>query len=257
MGFSLVSVQPEELPKYKADMQAAFQKGFEDVFGKTDSVILPEADIDKSLNAEGSAAYKAVVDGETVGGAVVVFNESTQHNHLDLLFVKNGAQGRGIGKRIWFELERLYPDTKLWETFTPYFDRRNIHFYVNVCGFHITEFFNEKHPMPDTPEDFIGDGNEGMFEFEKQMHPACRGGKQTRNPFRNAKTHFYTLLSGVSCVLRSFIFLFPCLHVWRIRLYEGLRLRKAFFHRIRPTQICVRTCPQRIEAFFRIRRIGP
>ena len=205
MGFSLVSVQPEELPKYKADMQAAFQKGFEDVFGKTDSVILPEADIDKSLNAEGSAAYKAVVDGETVGGAVVVFNESTQHNHLDLLFVKNGAQGRGIGKRIWFELERLYPDTKLWETCTPYFDRRNIHFYVNVCGFHITEFFNEKHPMPDTPEDFIGDGNEGMFEFEKQMHPACRGGKQTRNPFRNAKTHFYTLLSGVSCVQRSFI----------------------------------------------------
>ena len=32
---------------------------------------------------------------------------------------------------------------------TPYFDKRNIHFYVNVCGFHITEFFNEKHPMPD------------------------------------------------------------------------------------------------------------
>ena len=48
-------------------------------------------------------------------------------------------------------------------------DKRNIHFYVNVCGFHITEFFNEKHPMPDTPDDFVGDGNEGMFEFKKQM----------------------------------------------------------------------------------------
>ena len=46
---------------------------------------------------------------------------------------------------------------------------RNIHFYVNVCGFHITEFFNEKYPMPDPPEEFIGDGNEGMFEFRKQM----------------------------------------------------------------------------------------
>ena len=23
--------------------------------------------------------------------------------------------------------------------------------------------------MPDTPDDFVGDGNEGMFEFEKQM----------------------------------------------------------------------------------------
>ena len=49
------------------------------------------------------------------------------------------------------------------------FDKRNIHFYVNVCGFHITEFFNEKHPMPDTPDDFVGDGNEGMFAFKKQM----------------------------------------------------------------------------------------
>ena len=38
---------------------------------------------------------------------------------------------------------------------------------MNVCGFHITEFFNEKHPMPDTPDDFVGDGNEGMFAFMK------------------------------------------------------------------------------------------
>ena len=101
--------------------------------------------------------------------AVVIINESTQHNHLDLLFVKNGVQSNGIGKKIWFELERIYPNTKVWETCTPYFDKRNIHFYVNVCGFHITEFFNEKHPMPDTPDDFVGDGNEGMFAFKKQM----------------------------------------------------------------------------------------
>ena len=153
----------------KSDMQEAFQKGFEDAFGKTDAVILPEKEIDQSVNAEGSAVYKAVVDGEMVGGAVVIINESTQHNHLDLLFVKNGVQSNGIGKKIWFELERIYPNTKVWETCTPYFDKRNIHFYVNVCGFHITEFFNEKHPMPDTPDDFVGDGNEGMFAFKKQM----------------------------------------------------------------------------------------
>ena len=104
MSFELVRVEAAELQQYKADMQAAFQKGFEDVFGKTDSVILPETDIDRSLNEKGSAAYKAVVDGEMVGGAVVVINESTQHNHLDILFVKNGSQGSGIGKKIWFEL---------------------------------------------------------------------------------------------------------------------------------------------------------
>lgn len=49
------------------------------------------------------------------------------------------------------------------------FERRNIHFYVNVCGFHITKFFNENHPMPDMSDDFIGDGNEGLFQFEKKM----------------------------------------------------------------------------------------
>ena len=169
MAFQLVCIEPKELTQYKSDMQEAFQKGFEDAFGKTDAVILPEKDIDQSLNAEGSAVYKAVVDGEMVGGAVVIINESTQHNHLDLLFVKNGVQSNGIGKKIWFELERIYPNTKVWETCTPYFDKRNIHFYVNVCGFHITEFFNEKHPMPDTPDDFVGDGNEGMFAFKKQI----------------------------------------------------------------------------------------
>ena len=97
------------------------------------------------------------------------FDTETQHNHLDLLYVKSGVQGKGIGKSIWYAVEKLYPDTKVWETCTPYFEKRNIHFYVNICGFHITEFFNEKHPMLDTPDDFIGDGNEGMFVFQKEM----------------------------------------------------------------------------------------
>lgn len=169
MRFELCSVQSGELKQYKLDMQEAFQKGFENNYGKTDEVILPKEDIDRSLNTEGAHIYKAVVDGEMVGGAIVIINEKTQCNHLDFLFVKYGIQGKGIGKKIWFELERLYPNTKVWETCTPYFERRNIHFYVNVCGFYITEFFNEKHPMQDISDDFIGDGNEGLFQFEKKM----------------------------------------------------------------------------------------
>ncbi|MCI9625847.1 MAG: GNAT family N-acetyltransferase [Clostridia bacterium] len=169
MKFELLPMESSDLKQYKADLQEAFQKGFEEKFGETDKTILPEKDIDQSLNTKGAIAYKAVVDGAIVGGAVVVINEKTQHNHLDLIFVKYGTQSKGIGKKIWFEIEKLHPDTKVWGTCTPYFEKRNIHFYVNVCGFHIIEFFNEKHPMSDIPEDFIGDGNEGMFEFRKQM----------------------------------------------------------------------------------------
>ncbi|WP_432650333.1 GNAT family N-acetyltransferase [Huintestinicola sp.] len=169
MNFELTRITEADLKEFKEMAMEAFQKGFEDKFGRTEKTVLPEKDIDHSLNAKGSAAYKAVVDGEFVGGAVVVIDEETGHNHLDLLFVSSVVQSRGIGKAIWYELEKRYPETKVWETCTPYFDRRNIHFYVNVCKFHIVEFFNEKHPMPDTPEDFIGDGNEGMFGFIKQM----------------------------------------------------------------------------------------
>ena len=42
MTFQLVCIEPKELTQYKSDMQEAFQKGFEDVFGKTDAVILPD-----------------------------------------------------------------------------------------------------------------------------------------------------------------------------------------------------------------------
>lgn len=159
----------DDLPAFKTDIQEAFQKGFEDVYGRIDQTVLPEKDIDHSLESEGAVAYKAVVDGEMVGGAVVVINEATQHNHLDLLYVKYGVQTKGIGFQIWSGIEKLHPGTKVWETCTPCFEKRNIHFYVNKCGFHIVKYINGKNPDPNTPDDFIGDGGDGMFVFEKVM----------------------------------------------------------------------------------------
>ncbi len=169
MNFKLLPIIEADIPTFKSDIQEAFQKGFEDVYGKIDDIILPEKDIDRSLNAEGSAAYKAVVDGETVGGAVVVIYKKTQHNHLDLLYVKYGTQTKGIGCAIWNAIEKMYPDTNVWETCTPYFEKRNIHFYVNKCKFHIVGFQCENNPSSGAPEDFVGDGGEGMFVFQKEM----------------------------------------------------------------------------------------
>lgn len=169
MDFELLPITENDIKQFKTDIQEAFQKGFEDVYGKTDGIILPEKDIDRSLNAEGAVAYKAIVNGEFLGGAVVVIDDKTQHNHLDLLYVKYGTQTKGVGYKIWNAIEKLHPETKVWETCTPYFEKRNVHFYVNKCGFHIVEFLNEKNPGKDTPEDFIGDGGEGMFVFKKEM----------------------------------------------------------------------------------------
>ncbi len=167
MELKLLPVSQEDLAVYKHDMQEAFQKGAAEELSDLNVQILPEEDIDQSLNTKGAIALKAMVDGEMVGGAIVVIDEKTHCNHLDFLYVKYGAQSRGIGQAIWKEIEKRYPDTKVWETGTPYFEKRNLHFYVNCCGFHIVEFFNPKHKDLHSPDDVFG--GDYFFRFEKQM----------------------------------------------------------------------------------------
>ena len=169
MDFLIVNQDDKDLAQYKNDMQESFQKGYEDAFGKTDEWILPTKDIDASLQAEGSVAYKILIDGKMIGGAIVVINEKTQHNHLDFLYVKFDARSKGIGKEIWDGIESLHPETKVWETCTPYFEVVNIHFYVNKCKFQIVEFIHPKHSNTDEQTDLITNASEGMFVFRKQM----------------------------------------------------------------------------------------
>ncbi len=124
MNIKLSLVENKDLQEFKKDMQEAF--GFGALDGGYDfdisEEILPEAYIEKSLNTKGAAAYKAV------------------------------------GKFIWSTIESLYPMTKIWETVTPYFEKRNIHFYVNVCHFHIVEYFGAFNKADDE-----------MFRFQKKM----------------------------------------------------------------------------------------
>ena len=170
MNFKLVPLRDGDLAQYKKDMQEAFQQGAVDGFGTMQGEILPESHIDRSHSAKGAVAYEAIVDGEMVGGVIVVIDSETQHNHLDFLYVKHGIQSRGIGQAIWKAIEDLYPQTMVWETCTPYFEKRNIHFYVNRCGFHIVEFFNKYHPDPNDIDELPeNEYFEGMFRFEKDM----------------------------------------------------------------------------------------
>ena len=162
-----LNINSDELKIFKKDMQEAFQKGAENEFENLEFEILPEEDINKSLETEGAIAYKAVMNNEIVGGAIVVIDELTQHNHLDFLYVKYGIQGKGIGKFIWSEIEKKHPNTKVWETVTPYFEKRNIHFYVNLCKFSIVEFFYPSHEEENILNDMMGNGY--LFRFEKVM----------------------------------------------------------------------------------------
>lgn len=167
MNLELRKLTKTNEQRFKKSMQESFQQGAANAFGDISYEVLPESDINASLNDNGSAAWEAYMDGEFVGGAIVGIDEKTQHNHLDFLFVKTDTQNKGIGQLIWAAIEKQYPDTEVWETMTPYFEKRNIHFYVNVCGFHIVEYFNQYHPDPNDSQS--GDCFDGMFRFEKIM----------------------------------------------------------------------------------------
>lgn len=173
MNFKLIRLRTEDMIPYKKDMQEAFQQGAINGFGEMNEEILPESHIDRSLSTKGAIAYEALVDGKMVGGAIVLIDEKTKHNHLDFLYVKYGTQSKGVGQAIWKAIEEKHPETEVWETVTPYFEKRNVHFYINCCGFHVVEFFNKHHPDPNDSDEvdelFENEYFDGMFRFEKVM----------------------------------------------------------------------------------------
>ncbi|RDV01884.1 GNAT family N-acetyltransferase [Undibacter mobilis] len=167
---TLARVDKADLPEFKKELRDSFSVAVIEAFGAVgDGTIPSDDDVDSSFAAPGSAVYHILSDGKKVGGAVVSIDEATQHNALDLFFISAASHGHGIGTKAWAAIEAMYPDTKVWETHTPYFEKRNIHFYVNKCGFKIVDFYHEHHPLPDKPPHDALPGGGEFFRFEKVM----------------------------------------------------------------------------------------
>ncbi|NDW04497.1 GNAT family N-acetyltransferase [Jiella pacifica] len=158
-----------DLPRFRKDLQDAFAIAVVDTFGSVDKGPIPlDEEVAASFDAPNAVVHRILEDGRWVGGAVVSIDAETRHNSLDLLFVRADELGRGIGRKAWAAIEERYPETEVWTTHTPYFEKRNIHFYVNVCGFQITAYYHAGHPNPHRPDDPELPGDGGMFRFEKR-----------------------------------------------------------------------------------------
>ena len=171
---TLVPLAAEDREQFIRDNQEAFNYGALEEFGRRDDHFEEEGEIISRETIEssidGGEAYRIMQNGRPVGG--VVIKVDGKKGDLDLLFVSPRVHSRGIGYAAWRAIERLHPEVTVWETVTPYFEKRNIHFYVNRCGFHIVEFFNSHHPDPndlDMVEEMDGQFPDGMFRFEKRM----------------------------------------------------------------------------------------
>ena len=178
---TLLPLTADDREQFILENQWAFKYGAMVEFGERDDhiddngEIISRKTIEKSINNPKSETYRIMLNGEKVGGLILTIDKETQHNHLDILFVLPEVHSKGIGYGAWQAVEALHPETIVWETCTPYFDKRNIHFYVNKCGFKIDQFWCEFfHPEHEIFEDKKHDSNEGpdeMFRFIKVMKP--------------------------------------------------------------------------------------
>ena len=174
-NITLAPLQPDDREQFIRDNQWAFKYGATEEFGlrddhyEEDGEIISRATIENSIDGENAEAYRILLDDRKVGGVVLRIDKEKAEGELELLFVNPEVHSKGIGQAAWKAVEAMHPEIKVWETITPYFEKRNIHFYVNRCGFHIVEFWNKHQHGPSIPDEEVGNWSEDdeMFVFRK------------------------------------------------------------------------------------------
>ena len=132
----LVPLTSEDKEQFILDNQWAFKHGALIEFGERDDhidgdgEIISRNTIEHCIDDPHNETYRIIHDGKKVGGIILKIDKETHYNHLEILFVLPDEHSKGIGYGAWQAVEALYPETKVWETCTPYFEKRNIHFFI-------------------------------------------------------------------------------------------------------------------------------
>ena len=176
---TLIPITSDDREQFIIDNQWAFKHGALIEFGKrddnidNDGEIISRKTIEQCIDDPCNETYRIVADGRKVGGVILKIDKETRHNHLEILFVNPDEHSKGIGQSAWEEVEALHHETEIWETCTPYFEKRNIHVYVNKCGFRIDQFwceyFQPDHEAESNEEQYTDEGPDEMFRFIKIM----------------------------------------------------------------------------------------
>ena len=173
LDISLIPLDPSDREGFIKDAQESFKYGATEEFGMRDNHLdkdgqtLSRKLLEESLNSEKSTTFRIVLDKEIVGGVILKIEKEKKTGELDILFVNAKAHSKGIGTSTWMTIEKMYPEIELWITHTPYYEKRNIHFYMNRLGFHAVEFIHNRNRPKKNPDEFLGP--EEFFKFEKRI----------------------------------------------------------------------------------------
>lgn len=160
----VMSANDSDLIRLGPMVGAAFELAMEGCPEEAKGISLPTGE-DLLLGLKSGMHLWKIFSGETLVGGAMISVSPEQIGHLELLFVSGSAEGKGIGLQAWKEIERAYPNIHVWETVTPCFQKRNIHFYVNKCGFHIVAYHSKWNPIMENGKP----SNDEMFAFRKEL----------------------------------------------------------------------------------------
>ena len=169
MSIKLELLKREDEEQFIKDNQYAFKYGAEQYFSQNEmeeqyeeeGEIISRETIYNSIHHKGSIAYRIMEDDKPVGG--IIINIKKDKGELEIFFVNPINQTKGVGQEAWKEIEKIHSNVKMWETVTPCFEKRNIHFYVNKLGFHIVAYYNQHYK--DASEDLWE-----MYKFQKVLY---------------------------------------------------------------------------------------
>lgn len=175
MDIKLVPLTVADREQFILDNQQAFKYGAQKEFGMRDDrmeegeEVISRKTIERCLDDNQAEAYRIMHNEDVVGGMILKIDRQNAKGELEILFIKPDAHSKGLGQAAWKAVEIIYPEISVWETMTPYFEKRNIHFYVNRLGFHIVEFWNKYQRGPAVPEDIEENWSDDdeMFLFRK------------------------------------------------------------------------------------------
>lgn len=175
MDIKLVPLTVADREQFILDNQQAFKYGAQKEFGMRDDrmeegeEVISRKTIERCLDDNQAEAYRIMHNEDVVGGMILKIDRQNAKGELEILFIKPDAHSKGLGQAAWKEVEIIHPEISVWETMTPYFEKRNIHFYVNRLGFHIVEFWNKYQRGPAVPDDIEENWSDEdeMFLFRK------------------------------------------------------------------------------------------
>ena len=178
----LIPLTADDREQFILDNQWAFKYGAMQEFGERDNhlddcgEIISRKTIERCIDDPQNETYRIVCDSRRVGGVILKIDKETHRNELELFFVAPEEHSKGIDYGAGLAVEALHPEPEVGETCTPYFEKRNIHFYVNKCGFKIDQFwceyFQPDHVAPEDDDNCEHDPDEcpdEMFRFIKVM----------------------------------------------------------------------------------------